>query len=408
MHWNKEFMYGLVVIAVLAGLVLWLIVHTVRKAAEPVQMIVKWVVTLPLVTLMLLSVHLFGFMGVFLVVACAVILSIMWTPLIIPILISPLTNAFDGGDIPQEARPAYSIALSRKHQGHYEEAVREIRRQLDRFPTDLEGHLLLAEILAEHLNDLPGADMAIKRWVAQPGHVPKNITFALYSLADWHLRFGQDREAARECLQKVIELLPETEYALGAAQRIAHLGNAEMLLSPLERKKFFVPEGVKYPGLSKAMDRSERSGAPGVAVPPPPSPMPQDPGQLAADYVKHLEKHPLDTETREKLAVIYALHFGRLDLATGELEQMIAEPNHPAKRIVHWLNVLADLQIRCAADYETVKQTLQRIIDRFPDIAAADLARSRIAILKLELKANDKSESVKLGTYEQNIGLKNK
>jgi len=136
--------------------------------------------------------------------------------------------------------------------------------------------------------------------------------------------------------------------------------------------------------------------------------MPQDPGQLAADYVKHLEQHPLDTETREKLAVLYALHFGRLALATGELEQMIAEPNHPAKRIVHWLNVLADLQIRCAADYETVKQTLQRIIDRFPDIAAADLARSRIAILKLELKANDKSESVKLGTYEQNIGLKNK
>src|SRR6185436_16127043 len=138
MHWNKEVIHGLIVITVLSGLVIWLIVHTVRKAADPVQMIVKWVVTLPLVTLMLLSVHLFGFMGVFLVVACAVGLSIMWTPLIIPVLISPLTNAFDGGDIPQEARPAYSIALSKKHQGHYEEAVREIRRQLDRFPTDLE------------------------------------------------------------------------------------------------------------------------------------------------------------------------------------------------------------------------------------------------------------------------------
>ena len=129
---------------------------------------------------------------------------------------------------------------------------------------------------------------------------------------------------------------------------------------------------------------------------------------MAADYAKHLEEHPLDTETREKLAVLYATHYGRLDLATEELEQMIAEPNQPAKRVIHWLNLLADVQIKCSADYETVRQTLQRVIDRFPDIAGADLARARLAILKLELKANEKTQTVKLGIYEQNIGLKRK
>ena len=96
-----------------------------------------------------------------------------------------------------------------------------------------------------------------------------------------------------------------------------------------------------------------------------------NPEQVAADYVKHLEQHPLDMEAREKLAVIYADHYGRLDMAAGELEEMIGQPNQPGRLVVHWLNLLADLQIRHGAGYETVEQTLQRIVDRAPDGAAA-------------------------------------
>ena len=97
---------------------------------------------------------------------------------------------------------------------------------------------------------------------------------------------------------------------------------------------------------------------------------------------------------------------GRLELATDQLEQMIQQPNQPARLVVHWLNLLADLQVRHGADYETVKQTLQRIVDRDPNAAAAEIARHRLALLKLELKATEKKQAVKLGTYEQNIGLK--
>ena len=119
-----------------------------------------------------------------------------------------------------------------------------------------------------------------------------------------------------------------------------------------------------------------------------------------------MEEHPLDTEAREKLALIYADHYGRLDLASDQLEQMISQPNQPARLVVHWLNLLADLQIRSGSDYETVKATVQRIIDRDPELAAAGIARNRLALLKLEMKARKKSEDVKMGTYEQNIGLK--
>ena len=133
-----------------------------------------------------------------------------------------------------------------------------------------------------------------------------------------------------------------------------------------------------------------------------------DPKEQVAEYVRHLENHPLDTQAREKLAVLYADHYGRLDLAMDQLEQMIQQPNQPSRLVVHWLNLLADLQVRGGCDYDNVRLTLQRIIDRAPELAAANLARNRLALLKLEIKAQAKPELVKMGVYEQNIGLKSR
>jgi hypothetical protein len=131
-----------------------------------------------------------------------------------------------------------------------------------------------------------------------------------------------------------------------------------------------------------------------------------DPAKLAAEYVKHLEQHPLDTEVREKLAILYERHYKRLDLATLELAQLINEPSQPTKRVAHWLNLLADLQIHGGADYETVRDTLEKIIERFPTLPVADLAQSRLNRLKLEIKGKQETPDMKLGVYEQNIGLK--
>jgi len=216
--------------------------------------------------------------------------------------------------------------------------------------------------------------------------------FALYSMADWHLKHGQDREAARRNFQKVIDTFPDTEYALVAAQRIARLGATESLLAPNERKRFAVAEGVKNLGLLAKSDHLR--------------PAEINPTDQVTDLVKHLELHPLDTEAREKLAILYADHYHRLDLAMDQLEQMIQLPNQPSRLVVRWLNILADLQVREGCDYETITPTLQRIIDRAPELAAAHLARNRLALLKLEIKARQKNEDVKMGVYEQNIGLK--
>ena len=95
-----------------------------------------------------------------------------------------------------------------------------------------------------------------------------------------------------------------------------------------------------------------------------------------------------------------------MDLAIDQLEQLIAHPNEPQRRVVHWLNLLADLQVRHGANYETARATLQRIVDLYPGAPSADLAANRITLLKLEVKGKEKVSEVKLGTYEQDIGLK--
>ena len=212
-------------------------------------------------------------------------------------------------------------------------------------------------------------------------------------LADWQIKLTQDFDSARAALEKITTRFPDTELSLRAAQRIAHLGGTEKrVLSSLDRQPVAVPEGVKNVGL---LDSSEHL-----------RPTETDPTKLAAAYVKHLEEHPLDTEAREKLAVIYAEHYQRLDLAAGELNQLIETPNQPAKRVAHWLNLLADLQVQHGADYETVRGTLEKIVERFPDLAAGEMARTRLGRLKLELKGQKQTPDVKLGVYEQNIGLK--
>ena len=67
---------------------------------------------------------------------------------------------------------------------------------------------------------------------------------------------------------------------------------------------------------------------------------------------------------------------------------------------------MADLQVHEAADFDQIRGTLQRIVDQYPDLPAAENAQRRLNLLAHELKSKETRKSVQLGTYEQNIGLK--
>ena len=384
---------------IFTGALGWLMVRTLQRTVDPAKLIFKWILTLlvlagvgALARALLDSVG--GVVVPFACVAAGIILSVIWAPHLGAILAKPLSSLYDGGDLEPEPEPLYSIALGKRKRGRFQEAVFDVREQLKRFPHDFTGHVLLAEILTQDLNDVARAQLTIERLCQQPQQTPPNVALALNQLADWQLKYGQDVDAARASLEKIIELFPNTEMALLAAERVAHLGGtAEMLAAASGPGTVRLRAGVQNIGLLK--DSS--------ALRPPE----EDPAAVAARYVQQLEQHPLDSEAREKLAMIYADHYQRMDLATDQLEQLIQQPNQPMRQVTRWSNLLADLQIKQSQDYEAASRTLQRVVEMFPGTAAAVQAQQRQAYLKLELKGRQQADpAVKLGTYEQNIGLK--
>jgi outer membrane protein assembly factor BamD (BamD/ComL family) len=399
MQQSGHHFWGIGLLILFGGLGLCLCARALRRSDDPARLIFKWIFTALVSWLMICKVGpmvwegpLQAVVGMHLVAGCGVVLAIIWRHAIAGLIARPFESLYNGGEQELEPHPLYSIAQAKRKRGKYDEAVAEIRRQLARFPNDFDGQLMLAEIQVENMNDLPGAENTIHRLCLQPGHAPRNVALALNFLADWHLKYAVDREAAKEDLEKIIALYPDSEMSARAAQRIAHLADTAFLLESHDRKPIAIPPGVADVGL--------------LAAGQPPKAPEADQMQLVLQYVKHLEQHPLDTDAREKLAVLYADQYQRLDLATDQLEQLIAHPAQPARNVVRWLNLLADLQIRQAADYETVRQTVQRILDLYPDAAAAQTARNRLDHLKLELKGKESSQTVKLGSYEQDIGLK--
>lgn len=387
-------MLGSVGLVVTIGLVGWGFFYMLKKSDDPAKMLLKWAFTVPFIVLCLWLGQKMGPFGPFLIVFMAIVLSFMWTPHIGELIASPISNLMDGGSERPDKKPYYSIAITKRKLNKPFEAIVAVREQLAKFPDDFEGVMLLASIQAEDTKDLPGAEITFNHFFERKDAPPLQVAAALTQLADWHLKLAQDADSAQAALEKIIARYPDTALSAQAAQRIAHLGGAEkILLAAHDRKAVLLPEGVKNIGL---LDSSAHL-----------IPEEADPAQLAAEYVKHLEQHPLDTEVREKLAIIYARHYKRLDLATLELAQLVNEPNQPTKRVAHWLNLLADLQIHGGADYETVRDTLEKIVERFPGLPVADLAQSRLNRLKLEIKGKKETpDAVKLGVYEQNIGLK--
>lgn len=239
---------------------LWLgLIDTYHQHELGLVLILRWICTILVVTFLIRVVmpmvgrggYEAGLEGLPLTLLTGIVLTIIWRHSIAGLIARPFENLYNGGSQADEPRPLYSIAQARRKQGRFAEAIEEIKNQLDRFPTDVEGRLLLAEVQARDLKDLDAAEATVLEYCEEASPSPQHLASALYSMADWRLELGRDREGARRCLQQVIERLPNTEFASNAAQRIAHLGTPEMFLPPEEQKKFFVSEGPKNLGLVK-------------------------------------------------------------------------------------------------------------------------------------------------------------
>jgi len=382
---------------VMLAIIAWFLTGRLKKSTDPGALVFKWIITFGVVSFWVFlglktktTDPFTTFLYVCVAAITAVFLGIWWAPTIGEFIASPLAQLYDGGDTAPDLRPLYSIATGYRKRGNYQQAIAEIRRQLAQFPHDFEGWLMLAEVQFHDLNDLEAALGTIDYIVSLPELAPKNLAYALGRVADWQLE-RRDRDAARAALERIIELLPDSEASQVAAQRIAHLASAEHL------------EEMHQPRTLTVKHSDERIGLRSEKIQPAPA---ENPSLTAQRYLDHLAIYPLDNEIREKLAIVYATEFSRLDLAAGELEQLITTPNQTPKNVAHWLNLLADFQIQLGNDVECARQTLQRIIDLNSKSAAANMAKIRMSQLRLELNQNSVQRTLKLGTYEQDIGLK--
>src|SRR5437867_8096511 len=57
--------------------------------------------------------------------------------------------------------PQYSTAEARVKAGRYEEAIAEYRKVIEQFPVDIYGHIRIAEIAVERLNDPKLAELEL-------------------------------------------------------------------------------------------------------------------------------------------------------------------------------------------------------------------------------------------------------
>ena len=382
------------------GFVGWVLWRTLKDSHDPARLVFKWLITTALIVcfvkyiMPLVKAGGFGAIeGMLLSVVWGNVMYMIWRHSVIDLIANPIASLYDGGREEVEPKPQYSSAIAKRKTNRPLEAVVAIREQLAKFPTDFEGVMLLANIQTEDLNDLPGAENTLNHFCVLPGAPDRQVVAALTQLADWHLKKSADVDAARVALQKIVARFPDTEIALRAEQRLAHLGETEkIILAQHDRQAMALPAGVDNVGLLASTEFLR--------------PKEIEPGKLAAVHVKHLEQHPHDTEVREKLATIYARDFKRLDLATLELSQLINEPRHKPKQVAAWLNLLANFQVELGADVATVTDTLERIVAQFPDTPMAEIAARRLARIHQEFQGKKETPGVKLGVYEQNVGLR--
>ena len=146
----------LVILAIL-GWVMW----RCLKRTEDDRLIPKWIATAliaPIAVFVMISNG--PFIGVPAAALLAIILGAMWAPNIGEFVAASLTSMFDGGIREVDATPFYSIAEARRKRGRYDEALAEVQKQLEKFPNDFQGWLLLAQIQADDLKDLRAAQHA--------------------------------------------------------------------------------------------------------------------------------------------------------------------------------------------------------------------------------------------------------
>ena len=153
-----------------AGGVVWLVIRSLRRSDDRPRLIFKWLLSAGMIGGLAWIYHRYiadtnsaivAFLGVALGGMTSLMLFVVWRNSVVAIVARPFEAMYTGGGEEAEPKPFYSIARARQKQGKYEAAIAELRKQLQRFPADVEGQLFLAQIQAEDMKDIPAAEVKV-------------------------------------------------------------------------------------------------------------------------------------------------------------------------------------------------------------------------------------------------------
>lgn len=268
--------------------------------------------------------------------------------------------------------PSYSRAIAKIKLGKYREAEWEVIHQLEECEDDFQGWMMLAQLYANHFNDLPLAAQTILETCAQPNVNPSQIAVALHRLADWHLKLAEDPVAARRALEGICQRFPGTHLERMARQRIDRL--------PLTREELRQQREGKplhLPALNDGLDDVPEHHVPDIK---------HEAAAQAKQWVEKLKQDPDDVSAREELARILAEHLDRPDWALEQIDLLTQMPGQSERKRAEWLSLMAAWQMRYARDTAAARATLERLIREYPQSAQAFAAQRRLNLIDTELR----------------------
>src|SRR6266511_140666 len=137
----------------------WFLWRCLKSSDDPARLISKWVLTFVVLVLCAVATAGIGWSPMLPSIAAVfgILLTLIWGSTVGELLAKPFTSMMDGGAAEGEPVPIYSIAEAKRKRGKYQEAIAEVQKQLQRFPTDFQSWMLLAEIQAENQLNVTGA-----------------------------------------------------------------------------------------------------------------------------------------------------------------------------------------------------------------------------------------------------------
>jgi Tfp pilus assembly protein PilF len=267
-----------------------------------------------------------------------------------------------------KAPPMYSSAIAKMKFGKYTEAEWEIIRQLENAENDFNGWMLLAELYATQFKDLAEAEQIILEVCDQPDVKAPQVAVALHKLADWHLRIGNDPEAASRALHVIVSRFPRTHLAHMAQLRITQLPRT---VEELREQREARP--VPLPALGDSLDENADETVPALDS--------REAAALANQLSERLRHNPNDVSVRERLARVLAERLDEADLAIQQIGLLFGMSDQPDNKRAEWLGLIAAWQFKFKHDTDAARQLMEQLTREFPNSPQAMAANRRLALM---------------------------